>query len=101
MLSTGERRAMVDQSSIVSRDTLPAPPAGLVELLVVDDDADLRDALTDVLGEAGYHVETAIDGSDALVRMQGRPLPDLIVLDLLMPVMNGWTFMAELKARPD
>ena len=85
---------MVDQPSIEPKK---APPP---ELLVVDDDADLRGTLSDVLQEAGYHVRTAVHGGDALARMQDGPLPDLILLDLLMPVMNGWDFMAELKARP-
>jgi CheY-like chemotaxis protein len=91
----------IDPPSVVSKDAPPVRPAGLVELLVVDDDADLREVLSDVLREAGYNVRTAIDGRDALARVRGGPLPDLIVVDLLMPEMNGWAFIAELKASPE
>jgi CheY-like chemotaxis protein len=70
------------------------------EILVVEDDLALRDALRDTFEDEGYRARTAANGSEALsMLMTGRP-PDLILLDLLMPMMNGWGLMAELKARP-
>ena len=62
-------------------------------VLVVDDDRTIRGFVADVLADEGYEVKTAGDGSEALaVSREWRP--DLIVLDLMMPVMDGWTFRA-------
>jgi two-component system response regulator MprA len=62
-------------------------------LLVVDDDRDIRDALQDVFEGAGYEVRLAGDGHEALATLrEGDWAPDLIVLDLMMPRMNGFEF---------
>jgi len=62
-------------------------------VLVVDDDRAIRGFVAEVLTDEGYEVKTAGDGSEALaVSREWRP--DLIVLDLMMPVMDGWTFRA-------
>jgi len=62
-------------------------------VLVVDDDQDMRDVLTDVLQYEGYLVSSAANGSQALKEAQTNP-PQLILLDLMMPVMSGWQFRA-------
>ena len=69
---------------------LPPPDA---QVMVVDDDLDLLDALCEVLRDAGYQVSSAGNGFDAL-RMLGEAhsLPDLILVDLMMPIMDGYTF---------
>ncbi|HZH04311.1 MAG TPA: response regulator [Myxococcaceae bacterium] len=64
-------------------------------VLIVDDDFDIRNVLSDVLEEAGYKVIAAADGGEALRHLRTRPLPGLILLDLLMPGMDGATFRAE------
>jgi CheY-like chemotaxis protein len=69
-------------------------------VLVVDDDRDLRDLLAAVLSSAGYEVLTAENGAAALSVLR-TVLPDLIVLDLMMPVMNGWQFREAQMALPD
>ena len=69
-------------------------------VLVVDDDRDLRDLLAAVLSSAGYDVLTAENGAAALSVLR-TVLPDLIVLDLMMPVMNGWQFREAQMALPD
>ena len=66
--------------------------AGL-SVCVVDDDADIREVLTDVLSIEGYDVVAAGDGESALALLRARPSAcRLILLDLMMPRMNGWEF---------
>ncbi|HTQ05632.1 MAG TPA: response regulator [Polyangiaceae bacterium] len=69
-----------------------------VHILVVEDDLDLRDSLIEVLEEAGYVAAGAEDGREALRQLSlMRRLPDLILLDLQMPNMNGMEFRDEQK----
>jgi CheY-like chemotaxis protein len=71
-------------------------------LLVVDDDADLREAITDVLRDAGYEVVVASNGRIALgVLAKSNPLPGLVLLDMMMPVLDGAGFLAEVKGHPE
>jgi CheY-like chemotaxis protein len=60
-------------------------------ILLVEDDLDLGDALRDGLAPLGYRVTMAADGEEAFGVLQ-RMMPDAIVLDLMMPGMNGWAF---------
>ena len=62
-------------------------------VLVVDDDVDVRESLAEVLSCAGYRVSTARNGRAALEGLR-TARPDVILLDLMMPVMNGWQFRA-------
>jgi CheY-like chemotaxis protein len=65
-------------------------------VLVVDDDADVREATQLVLENSGYSVQTARDGRQALEILRKSPeRPCLILLDLMMPVMDGWRFRVE------
>jgi CheY-like chemotaxis protein len=67
-------------------------------LLVVDDDADLREAISDVLRDAGYEVITANNGRHALeVLGKSDPLPGLVLLDMMMPVLDGAGFLGEVR----
>lgn len=61
-------------------------------ILVVDDDLDIRESLADALGEEGFAVATVRNGREALSWLEGNPPPCLILLDLMMPVMNGEQF---------
>jgi Response regulators consisting of a CheY-like receiver domain and a winged-helix DNA-binding domain len=70
-------------------------------ILIVEDDADLREALSEVLRDEGYAVTSAADGQEALDRLRRELRPSLILLDLTMPVMNGWQFRAEQRQDPD
>ena len=68
-------------------------------VLVVDDDPDIRETLRFVLEDAGYPVYSAENGKEALaVLASGKPLPGLILLDLMMPVMSGDEMLKALKA---
>jgi CheY-like chemotaxis protein len=61
-------------------------------VLVVDDDNDVRDALTAILEDEGYQVTSVANGLDALNYLRAALPPCLILLDLMMPVMDGWLF---------
>jgi CheY-like chemotaxis protein len=66
-------------------------------ILVVDDDAGQRAALSEILSRGGYHVVVACDGQDALELLSAGLRPALIVLDLRMPRMDGWCFLERLR----
>jgi len=70
-------------------------------VLIVEDDSDLRETLADILRDEGFLVTTAIDGITALFTLRARPRPDLILLDLHMPGMDGWAFRAEQQKDPE
>ena len=61
-------------------------------VLVVEDDLSIRNVITDVLEDRGFRVSTAENGAEALEYLEYLE-PDVMVLDLLMPVMHGWAFM--------
>jgi CheY-like chemotaxis protein len=65
-------------------------------VLVVDDDPAIRDMLSDSLRYEGYQVETAPNGARAFEMLQSAP-PDLVLLDLMMPVMSGWELLARCR----
>ena len=64
-------------------------------ILVVEDHDSARTALTKMLSATGYDVAEAQNGSEALAQLATGPRPDLILLDLMMPVMDGWEFRNE------
>ena len=66
------------------------------KILVVDDDPDILDALTMILESKGYQVITARDGIEALAKLEAEK-PDLMILDLLMPKMDGFAVCKELQ----
>ena len=66
------------------------------KILVVDDDPDILDAVTMILESSGYQVVTAQDGIDALATLKAEE-PDVMILDLLMPKMDGFAVMKELQ----
>jgi two-component system response regulator MprA len=71
-------------------------------ILLVDDDLDLREAAAEALEDAGYKVVRADDGRHALDEMtRGGLRPDLILLDMMMPNLDGWGFRVAQKQMPD
>ncbi len=67
-------------------------------ILVVDDEAAIRETAEALLATAGYEVLTAVDGFDGLVQLR-RSLPDLIISDLSMPNMSGFEFLSVVRKR--
>lgn len=65
-------------------------------VLVVDDETDIRQALAEVLTSEGYQVVDARDGQEALDKAR-QYQPELVLLDLMMPRMNGWEFRRQQK----
>ncbi len=68
-------------------------------ILVVDDDHDFREALSEVLTDAGYPVQQAENGEIALQRV-GDEAPGIVLLDLKMPVLDGWGVMERMRGDP-
>jgi len=69
-------------------------------VLIVEDEEDLRELMRDALQMRGYSVITAEEGADALRKLEDLGPPCLILLDLLMPGMNGWDFFEKMRQRP-
>lgn len=69
-----------------------------VRVLIVDDEPDIRATVSAMLEIEGYAVAEAANGADALHRVEEQA-PDVILLDMRMPVLDGWGFAAELRRR--
>jgi CheY-like chemotaxis protein len=69
-------------------------------VLIVDDDPNLLDVTRFVIENEGVAVETARNGEEALALLRAGRLPVLVLLDLMMPVMNGWEFLAVVENDP-
>lgn len=68
-------------------------------ILIVDDDPDILDAITTILETQPYRLKTARDGKQCMV-MVNEEIPDLLILDLLMPHMDGWGVIREMRSEP-
>ncbi len=97
---------------LVDPDTRRGTPSGEVlserwlreaarcTLLVIDDDEGIRTALAEVLDLCGYHVVVAADGQEGMDLLELGIQPNAIVLDLMMPRMDGWSFLELLRGDP-
>jgi CheY-like chemotaxis protein len=74
-----------------------ADPVARRTLLVVEDNEAAREGLAFVLRRAGFHVLTAADGRRALLLLWSVPPPEVILLDMLLPVLDGWHFLERLR----
>lgn len=64
-------------------------------ILVVEDDTSIRELLVELLESEGYEVASAVNGLEGLKILQSQKNPDLILIDLMMPVMDGYSFRTE------
>ncbi len=73
-----------------------------MDVLVVDDDPHIRDVIMELLTDEGYTAEPAANGAEALLVLQQQSAPPcMILLDLMMPQMNGWEFREAQRKRPE
>jgi CheY-like chemotaxis protein len=71
-------------------------------VLVVDDEEMIRESLVEILADSGYEPVPAVDGRDALAKLKaGDPRPCVILLDLMMPGMDGWSFREQQREDPE
>lgn len=68
-------------------------------ILIIEDEPDLRETLRDLLELEGFEVASAANGSEGLLALEKTGKPCLILLDLMMPVMDGWQFLEALRNR--
>lgn len=71
-----------------------------VDVVVVDDDIDIREALSEALEDCGYSVLSAANGVEGLELLRSRDVPRVILLDLMMPLMDGYRFRAQQREDP-
>lgn len=76
---------------------MPAPRP----ILVVDDTAPFRDMIATTLGPRGFRVSTAVNGQEGLSRLQAAAEPYLVLLDIVMPVLDGLGLCAAIRADRD
>lgn len=77
-----------------------APPVARPGVMVVEDDLAVRETVQELLEEEGYRVIPASNGREALEHLRRAAAPSVILLDLMMPVMDGWQLRAELARDP-
>ncbi len=70
-------------------------------LMVVEDNREIRDSLRDLFTLEGFEVEEACNGREALDRLDAGAHPSMIILDLMMPLMDGWEFLRHMQDRPE
>src|SRR5256714_8838038 len=86
----------MSEAAVISRSAIHgSTPAGSV--LIIDDEAEIRESLQTLLEMEGYEVETAVSGEDGLVQVGERPF-DLVLLDLTLPGRNGMEILSEIRS---
>jgi CheY-like chemotaxis protein len=85
--------------SSMSVTPMPGTRTATRTVLLIEDDAEVREVCAHVLSDEGYTVHTASDGVSGIAQLDR--MPDVIVLDLVMPRMDGWEFMRRLRGVAD
>lgn len=74
---------------------------GTDRVLIVEDDRCIRESLSELLADEGFSVSTAEHGGQALTLLRGGLRPAVVLLDLMMPIMDGWKFLEIIRADND
>jgi CheY-like chemotaxis protein len=90
----------MDSADSPIEDRRQAPRASC-PVLIVEDDEDLRDMMAQMLNIEGFTAASVANGQEALDYLHRAPKPHVILLDLMMPVMDGWEFRRQQQADPD
>lgn len=67
-------------------------------ILIVDDEFDIAEVLSSILGADGHDVDVCANGRDAIAYMEGHPPPELVILDVMMPFVNGFEVLRFMRA---
>ena len=89
-----------NKSPLMTPETDVAAPHIHCPILIVEDDEDLREMMAQLLALEGFKAETAANGREALAYLALGDRPDVILLDLMMPVMDGWEFRRQQVTDP-
>jgi len=103
MPSTFDNRSPIPEraaAAVAARAARKAASAGPGTIVVVDDDIDARDALSEALRDEGYEVYLAANGQEGLFLLRRLPFPLGVILDVTMPIMNGLELHRIMKATP-
>lgn len=90
----------VRERSLPSAEDTRLRDAPKCTVLIIDDDEGIRTALAEILQLSGYQVEVAADGQEGLEMLKIGLEPKAIILDLMMPRMDGWTFLSWIRQDP-
>jgi len=91
----------IDRNKLIAFLRKLAPASKDVVVLIVDDDADVREIVSETVEGVGMRPATAVNGRAALQWLEHNPRPDLILLDLMMPEVDGFEFLARIRENPD
>src|SRR5215469_13145346 len=86
----------MSEAAVIAHGTINGSPSPAGSVLIVDDEAEIRESLQTLLELEGFEVETAISGEDGLAQMANRPF-DLVLLDLTLPGRNGMEILCEIR----
>src|SRR6202451_1806664 len=87
----------MSEAAVISRGVAHSNPSSAGSVLIIDDEAEIRESLQTLLEMEGFEVETAISGEDGLVQVGDRPF-DLVLLDLALPGRDGMEILAEIRS---